>query len=92
MKKFLFKLTGLITTLFLLTVFSSIDVYCTSTAEREALIALYNSTDGPNWTNSDGWLLDDMPCGWYGITCSESYIQKIILIIWSIKNFFSILH
>ena len=26
-----------------------------SQTQREALIALYNSTDGDNWTNNDGW-------------------------------------
>ncbi len=26
------------------------------TVERDALIALYNSTDGANWTNNTNWL------------------------------------
>ena len=38
-------------------------------AEREALVALYNSTDGGNWTNNTGRLLSDDPCGWFGVTC-----------------------
>ena len=25
--------------------------------ERDALIALYNSTDGANWTDNTGWLV-----------------------------------
>ena len=28
----------------------------TRAAEREDLVALYNSTDGGNWTNNTGWL------------------------------------
>lgn len=27
--------------------------------ERDALMALYNSTDDPNWTTSGGWDTDD---------------------------------
>jgi Leucine-rich repeat (LRR) protein len=39
-------------------------------AEREALIALYNSTDGDNWTNTDGWMgAAGTECDWYGVTC-----------------------
>ena len=38
-------------------------------AEREALVALYNSTDGGNWTNNTGWLLSDDHCSWSGVDC-----------------------
>ena len=80
MKRSIFKLTGLITAVFLLIVFSSIDVYCASTAEREALIALYNSTDGHNWTYNTGWLGESgTECSWYGVTCQDSNITRIIL-------------
>ena len=49
--------------------------------EREALIALYNSTGGDNWENNSGW--KDAPLhtdgfampgtekDWYGITCDS---------------------
>lgn len=40
-----------------------------SAAERAALTAFYESTDGPNWTRSQGWLLDADPCAWRGVTC-----------------------
>jgi len=40
------------------------------TAERAALIALYNSTDGTNWTDNSGWLgAPGTECTWYGVTC-----------------------
>jgi surface protein len=54
---------------------------CASTActhpDYDALLALYNSTNGPNWTNNTGWVdgaagTDCDPCGWYGITCNGS--------------------
>ena len=40
--------------------------------DREALVALYNATDGPNWHSRDNWL-SDMPIGdWYGVTTDPS--------------------
>ncbi|MEN1785023.1 MAG: hypothetical protein AAGF77_07780, partial [Bacteroidota bacterium] len=41
---------------------------CTiSEIEKQALIALYNATDGPSWTNS--WDIQNTePCDWYGVT------------------------
>ena len=41
-----------------------------STAERAALVALYNSTDGDNWRNNTRWLQSDHYCSWFGVTCS----------------------
>jgi hypothetical protein len=41
------------------------------TEERAALIALYEATDGPNWTHRDGWLgAPGTECSWYGVLCS----------------------
>ena len=38
--------------------------------ERNALIALYNSTNGPNWVNNTGWLgAEGTECSWYGVMC-----------------------
>ena len=39
-----------------------------SPAERAALVALYNATDGPNWTNNGNWLTDAPVAAWYGVT------------------------
>ncbi len=33
--------------------------------DKNALIALYNSTNGANWTNT--WNLDESPTNWYGV-------------------------
>jgi Leucine-rich repeat (LRR) protein len=39
-------------------------------SQRDALIAFYQSTGGPNWTNSTGWLgAPGTECDWFGIHC-----------------------
>ncbi|MER2529260.1 MAG: hypothetical protein ABTR07_15155 [Candidatus Competibacter denitrificans] len=39
-------------------------------AERDALIALYNSTDGDNWTIKTNWNgAAGTECTWAGVTC-----------------------
>ena len=40
--------------------------------ERDALVALYNATDGPNWSNSDNWLTHAALGAWYGVTTDAS--------------------
>lgn len=40
-----------------------------SAAECEALVVLYNSTDGDNWTTRTGWLANNTPCAWFGVQC-----------------------
>lgn len=41
-------------------------------AECEALVTLYNSTNGASWYDSpaNNWNLTDTPCRWAGVTCS----------------------
>ncbi|MCP4710918.1 MAG: hypothetical protein GY869_20030, partial [Planctomycetes bacterium] len=58
------------------------------TEERAALIALYNTTDGDNWTNNSGWKGNNPePDGfsqigaedsWYGVTASD-HVSKLEL-------------
>jgi len=39
--------------------------------ERQALIALYNATGGPQWKDNSGWLGEPgTECEWHGITCN----------------------
>lgn len=40
---------------------------CTPVAEREALIAFYKATDGPNWNRNDNWLTNAPLDEWYGV-------------------------
>ncbi len=53
------------------------------THERNALIALYNSTNGDNWKDNRGWLGGvGTECFWYRVTCNESEtsITRLVLI------------
>jgi len=46
--------------------------------EYDALVALYNSTDGENWAN--GWALPtDEPCALYGVTCQDGHVTELDL-------------
>ena len=40
---------------------------CTPAAEREALIAFYEATDGPNWARNDNWMTNEPISEWAGI-------------------------
>ena len=43
--------------------------------QKQALIDLYDSTNGPKWLGKDNWLTGD-PCenDWYGVECRDYYI------------------
>lgn len=44
-----------------------------STQERQALVALYEATEGNHWKNHDGWLgPEGGECTWYGVECEPS--------------------
>ena len=51
-----------------------------SLTERAVLIALYNATNGPNWTNNENWL-SEAPLGdWYGVTNNtEGQVTQVVL-------------
>ena len=47
-------------------------VQCAPPSDREILAALYEATDGPNWTNTYNWVTD-VPIGdWYGVSTDAS--------------------
>ena len=52
-----------------------------SYSEKESLEAIYEATNGPNWTVNDGWMSNETDhCDWHGITCnSENFVSKIEL-------------
>jgi len=48
-------------------------------SECEALVALYDSTDGI-WISNTGWKETNTPCSWYGVTCSVGHVIELYLI------------
>ncbi|MDO5971993.1 immunoglobulin domain-containing protein [Flavivirga aquimarina] len=54
-----------------------------STAERDALMALYNATDGANWTNTlannQPWDINTPVCDWYGVTVVNGSVTQLRL-------------
>ena len=49
----------------------SINVTINVTADREALVALYDATGGTNWTNNTNWLSNEPLSEWYGVETDE---------------------
>ena len=47
--------------------------------ECEALVALYNSTNGDGWTNHSNWLTTNTPCSWYGVICESDRVTSLSL-------------
>jgi Leucine-rich repeat (LRR) protein len=46
--------------------------------ERDALITLYDSTDGLNWVNQSGWMgAVGSECSWFGIECNADKDQVV---------------
>jgi Leucine-rich repeat (LRR) protein len=51
-----------------------------SKTECEALVALYQSTNGAGWLRKTSWLTTTPHCEWYGITCHDSgHVKEIQL-------------
>lgn len=63
------------------------DAQSTGDPERDALIALYNATDGDHWTNNTNWCSDKPLNEWYGIgTMYDGTAQKVLYISLSNNN------
>ncbi len=50
-----------------------------SVSQREALVALYNATDGANWTNNTNWLSGNDISTWYGVRVSNGWVTRLEL-------------
>ncbi|MFI0428880.1 leucine-rich repeat domain-containing protein [Mariniflexile sp. HMF6888] len=52
-------------------------------SEKDALMALYNATNGPNWTNTlannQAWDVNTSVCDWYGVTVSNGTVTELSL-------------
>ena len=53
----------------------------TEETERQALIDLYNSTNGSNWVNNTSWLTDAPLSDWHGVTVVDGKVTKIVLVL-----------
>jgi hypothetical protein len=52
-----------------------------STQERQALVGLYEATEGNHWKNHDGWLGPaGSECTWYGVQCEPSATEPTTVI------------
>ena len=50
----------------------------TDPVEKQALVALYNSAGGPQWTNRTNWLVGD-PSTWYGVIVQCGHVKFLEL-------------
>ena len=59
----------------------TVEVQAQPNLDREALVALYNSTNGPNWANNTNWLTDSSVFSWYGVNPvhSENRVTRLQL-------------
>ena len=48
-------------------------------ADRDALVALYNATDGDNWTDKTNWLTDSDLSTWFGVTVLNGRVTSLSL-------------
>jgi len=48
-------------------------------AECEALVRLYDLTNGPGWRRSAGWVESNAPCSWHGVTCEGGSVSWLYL-------------
>ena len=47
--------------------------------ECQALVALYESTNGPGWVQNNNWLLTNTPSDWFGVTVASGVVTQLIL-------------
>ena len=47
--------------------FDCITVTEIPSGECQALVTLYDGTNGPGWADDSGWLTTNTPCDWYGV-------------------------
>jgi len=48
-------------------------------SDRDALMALYNATDGPSWANNTNWGSAELVSTWYGITVIDDRVTALDL-------------
>jgi len=59
--------------------------------EREALIAIYNATDGENWSGYSSWTpwmgAAGTECDWWGVSCSNGSVTGLNLSYYNVSGF-----
>ena len=48
--------------------------------EADALIWLYDTLDGENWTNNTGWKTDPVVNNWYGVTVAGGHVTELSML------------
>ena len=48
-------------------------------AERAALVAIYDATDGDNWTDNTNWKTEEPVGEWYGVTVENGVVTGLEL-------------
>ncbi len=44
----------------------------------DALVAFYLATGGDNWTDNTGWLDIPDPCNWFGVSCTDGKLIRLV--------------
>ena len=52
-------------------------VSASAQTDRDALIALYNSTGGENWANNTNWNTDEDISAWFGVTVTGGRVTEL---------------
>jgi len=52
--------------------------------QKQALIDLYNSTNGSNWQRKENWLSDRSICEWQGVKCDSN--QQVVTLSLAFNN------
>ena len=47
--------------------------------DKQALVALYNATDGPNWHSNKNWLSDEPLDAWLSVIVSDGRVMSLDL-------------
>ena len=56
---------------------TSIVTLTAQVSDYDALMDLYNSTGGEDWTNNAGWSGDGEVCSWQHVTCVDSKVVEL---------------
>jgi len=55
------------------------DVTTVIKSDCVALLSLFTSTGGSQWTNKAGWAVNKNPCVWFGVNCQGNRVSSIVM-------------